>query len=217
MRLYLGELGPARIFGRTLLILCSYEGGVTSSAPQRSSSRFVRLITRVIGMVTLRSLCAYVPSMREHYANPRPLPMIVQLAQAVLAAGEVTSFRVIVDARLAPSGIGDLWPNVEASITPLDRFPLDLLRDPDTVVLVYPDPLGLGFGRFESQLIAMGASNIVILNGRRRLFPLTAAARRVLWWRRVLASTRLLEAVAAIGLVPFAAILATYDRFRGRI
>src|SRR5262249_21780205 len=81
----------------------------------------------------------------------------------------------------------------------------------DTVVLVYPDALGLTFGRLERRLIAEGATNIVIVTGRRRLFPLSSRALRSFRWRRLLASTRIGELMAAIAILPVAAALAGYD------
>jgi hypothetical protein len=167
-------------------------------------------------MVTLRPLRAYVGSMRDHYANPRSLRIQVHLAQAVVAMGDVASSRMAIDAPLAPVEIDGLWPSGDGLTVPLDRALPNLLGT-DTVVLIYPDALGLGFGRLESRLVAAGAKNIVVVNGRRRLFPLTTAARRALRWRRVLASTRLPEIAASIGLIPLAAVLAGYDRLWGRI
>lgn len=214
MQLYLGEFGPVRIFGRTLVIFCSYRGGV-GQQQFRVSSRFGRLLARIFNAITLRSLRTNVGSMRDHYANARPLPMQVQLAEAALALGGATTVRVAVDARLAADGVEKLWPGVDTEIVALART-LPELRDADTVVLVYPDALGLGFGNFESRLLAAGAKNVVVVSGRRRLFPLTATARRSLRWRRVIASARFPEFAAALVLIPLAAVLAGYDRLRGR-
>jgi hypothetical protein len=214
MQLYLGEFGPVRIFGRTLVILCSYRGG-EGQQQFRVSSRFGRLLARIFNAITLRSLRTYVGSMRDHYANARPLPMQIQLAEAALALGGSTTVRVAADARLAADGVEKLWQGVDTEIVALART-LPELRDADTVVLVYPDALGLGFGNFESRLLAAGARNVVVVSGRRRLFPLTTTARRALRWRRALASTRLLEFAAALVLIPLAAVLSGYDRVRGR-
>src|SRR5262249_39753134 len=83
--------------------------------------------------------------------------------------------------------------------------------DIDTTILSYPDALGLTFGRLESRLLAAGARNVVVLTGRRRLFSLSPQAIRSLRWRRLLASTRIVELMAAIIILPFAAVLAGYD------
>lgn len=57
----------------------------------------------------------------------------------------------------------------------------------DEIVLLYPDPLGLGFRKVEIELFGLkgqGAS-LVVLNGRRRHFELDEATYRGLRLRRL--------------------------------
>jgi len=61
--------------------------------------------------------------------------------------------------------------------------------DADTIVLLYPDAIGLGFGAIERRL-PRGA-RIVVLNGRRREFPLDRRTRAALRKRRLLERTML--------------------------
>lgn len=217
MQLHLGEFGPPRVAGRTLVILCSYRGGANGREPWRASPRLPRGVPRLLDLMTLRPLRTHIAAMRDHYANPRPPATQIELARAALAAGRPDSVRLVVDEPLAQR-IADAPPfDVEArEVVSLGRE-TPSVREANTVLLVYPDALGLTFGGLERRLRSSGADNVVVVTGRRRFFPLTATARRALAWRRVLASTRIVELAGAVAVIPVAAILAVHDRLRGRI
>lgn len=85
------------------------------------------------------------------------------------------------------------------------------------VVLVYPDATGLGWAPIERHVRRRGGgTEIRALNGRRRDFALDGPTRRALRLRRGLERTMLLEMVAAPLVVLLGALLAGWDRLRGR-
>jgi hypothetical protein len=86
-----------------------------------------------------------------------------------------------------------------------------------TVVLLYPDSIGLGFMGLESRArrIAPNAG-FIALNGRRRQFALDAAARRRLCMRRFFEWTMLLEFLMGVALVIATPFLWAFDCARGR-
>ncbi|MGH6678955.1 MAG: hypothetical protein ACREDL_08505 [Bradyrhizobium sp.] len=148
---------------------------------------------------------------RDHYANPRTPESQLAMVKALLDVSKVTEAQMIFDRRLASGKWREAEKPAESQIVDLTRWLPDV-RSVDTVVLAYPDPLGLTFGRLERRLVAAGAANVVILTGRRRLFPLSPRAIHSFRWRRLLASTRIVELLAAIAILPVAAALAGYDR-----
>lgn len=86
------------------------------------------------------------------------------------------------------------------------------------VVLLYPDAIGLGFGRLEGALRRVGRKDlrIRVLNGRGRDYELTAAIRRRLLARRALERTMLLEIVATPLVIAAAFGGLALDLARGR-
>lgn len=67
----------------------------------------------------------------------------------------------------------------------------------DTIVLLYPDPLGLGWEKVESALKKIKTAQIIVINGRRREFIWDQEARRRLAYRRYLAKAGWMEALLA--------------------
>ena len=205
--LQLGEFGRPRIAGRTLVLLCAYRGGTRAKPPLVS----FRGAQRVWNWLTLRPLSAHVAAYRDHQANPRPLGTQIELARAALALGQASTVRTVIDEGFAGDEIGDLALGDSATeIFDLSNA-IPSLAGADTVILVYPDALGLGFGGLETRLRRGGAKNIVVLTGRRRIFPLTSEAMRAFRWRRILARTRLVELAAAAAVIPIAVVLTCYD------
>jgi hypothetical protein len=81
----------------------------------------------------------------------------------------------------------------------------------DTVLLAYPDPIGLGWSGVERVMARVRAQNILVLNGRHRCFLLESSSRRMLLWRRFLARTWLVEIFLGIGLALWSIPLSIYD------
>jgi len=88
----------------------------------------------------------------------------------------------------------------------------------DTVVLLYPDAIGLGFGAIERRVLSRKAKSatVEILNGRRRRFKLTAATRWRLRLRRLLEWTMLPEMAFIPVFIVVTPVLWTIDVVRGR-
>jgi hypothetical protein len=88
----------------------------------------------------------------------------------------------------------------------------------ETVILLYPDAIGLGWEGVERAVLAAAppGARIEVLNGRRRRFAFDASARRALRARRVLERTMLVEALAAPVIIGLAPVLWLVDAVRGR-
>jgi hypothetical protein len=211
MQVHLGEFGPVRVFGRTLVIVCAYRGCARQEVSSGSRLYSVPIVRSVLNWLTLASLRSHIASLRDHYANPRPIDVQLGMVTALLDQSRAESVRTIFDIRRSPdqSQPRPSWA-AESETADLASW-VPAVRDIDTIILSYPDALGLTFGRLEQRLLAAGVRNIVVLTGRRRLFPLSRRAMRSFRWRRLLASTRIVELMAAIVIFPVAAALAGYD------
>jgi hypothetical protein len=94
----------------------------------------------------------------------------------------------------------------------------ELIRKAETVILLYPDPIGFNCGRLfaDARRHKPDYAAIRMLNGRQRTFLLTSTARIQLALRR--AATRLMLAEIAIGgaLLVMSPFLVLLDLARGR-
>lgn len=86
----------------------------------------------------------------------------------------------------------------------------------DTIVLLYPDAIGLQYHALEQRLLTMKARQYLVLNGRRRIFVWDDASRRALAWRRFLTSWRVPERLLVAAGVMALACLAGWDWGRER-
>jgi len=92
----------------------------------------------------------------------------------------------------------------------------DSATDPgsaELVVLLYPDAIGLGFGRLERRL---RAAPLRALTGRGRDYELTAGVRRRLLIRRALERTMLVELAIAPLVLIVAVVALVVDLVGGR-
>lgn len=80
----------------------------------------------------------------------------------------------------------------------------------DAVMLLYPDAIGLGWGRTERSLTRLHIPVTLIVNGRRRAFVRDAECRRMLKLRRMVEKLWLVEMVLTpvilLGGIPLAAL-----------
>lgn len=96
-------------------------------------------------------------------------------------------------------------------------IPEAAIEKADTVVLLYPDPIGLDFSACERFLASRWPTKrILVLNGRRRLFRLDRERRRRLALRRMLALFRPLEAAFFVFFVTATPFLLLVDLLRRR-
>jgi hypothetical protein len=92
----------------------------------------------------------------------------------------------------------------------------DALDADDQVVLLYPDPLGLGFGTTERAVLRRSHRTPAVLNGRRRSFLLDAPTRRSLQLRRALSWSMAPELVLTVVMLVASPVLYVLDAARGR-
>lgn len=110
------------------------------------------------------------------------------------------------------------FPTAEWLNTSVDTDWIQRISRADTIILLYPDAIGLGFAGIE-RIIATQKSvwtNVHVLNGRRRCFHLNSATRRGLRLRRVLARTMFVEFLMLPIFVIATPVLWVIDAMRGR-
>jgi hypothetical protein len=86
----------------------------------------------------------------------------------------------------------------------------------DTIVLLYPDPIGLGWENSERILKRLKAEQYIVINGRRREFIWDQEARRKLAYRRLIAKADWIEALLAPWLWITASIFYLSDLLTGK-
>lgn len=89
-------------------------------------------------------------------------------------------------------------------------------RQFDTVLLAYPDAIGLGWSSIERSLFFLKAQNLLVLNGRHRCFVLDQESRSKLLWRRLVGRSWIVEVFLSLGLVVLSIPLAIYDSAIGK-
>jgi hypothetical protein len=220
-----GTLGRAG--ERVLIVICAYTEGTRTADEPRTCGAITALTLRILALVLPGRFADHRALHRDHFANPRPLPYLLDLAERF--AAEVAPSAppdLLIDAAFPEAEEGawrGAFARVERGATA--RFAADgtppLLADAlrgayDTVVLVHPDALGLGCELLERVLVAEPSRRVLVVNGRRRVYALAADARRALRLRRFLARTRLPELGFALVVWPVAAALAAADAWRAR-
>ena len=90
---------------------------------------------------------------------------------------------------------------------------LDEIRKLDfaAVIFLFPDPIGLGWGRTEKTIARLGIPNRYVLNGRKRFFEWRTGNRRKLMWRQFLEHSWVVETMLAVLAVIVSIPLAIYD------
>ncbi|MBI1954644.1 MAG: glycine/betaine ABC transporter permease [Proteobacteria bacterium] len=99
-----------------------------------------------------------------------------------------------------------------------EKFPeaelvtLEQPRSSGKIILLYPDSIGLGWGKIEKRLRTQ-TQNLTILNSRRRDFELTSSVRRQLLFRRFLEMTFLPELLLMPFILLYGTFIAIQDKF----
>ena len=114
--------------------------------------------------------------------------------------------------------LDERWPQaMKVRVNGDDDWQLPI-ETADVVVLLYPDPIGLGFADLENEIyrIKKPWAEVRVLNGRRREFVLAPAVRRQLRRRRFLERWMVLE----FAFIPFFLVVTPFmllvDLMRGR-
>jgi hypothetical protein len=110
-------------------------------------------------------------------------------------------------------------PDAEWVDTGADLDWISRVSRADSVILLYPDSIGLGFGHLERAVFAHKPdwAAVEVLNGRRREYRLNSATRLGLRLRRVLEWTMLPELLFVPVFIVVTPLLWTIDAVRGRI
>lgn len=85
-----------------------------------------------------------------------------------------------------------------------------------STVLLYQDSIGLGWTLTELNLKFRSHGDLVVLNGRGRIFHLTASTQLRLMLKRSLETSMIPEFIALLVAVPLLPLLIVADRARGR-
>jgi hypothetical protein len=207
-----------RLIGRVLILICSFRGGIRNAPPFSLAARIPALgfIGRLFDRLTLLPLRRFIADNRDFFANPRDLAYQARLVRDLLIFGQPREVVCVVDETLSLSpALEEFKKFGSVECRPAGKM-ADGIERFDTVALVYPDALGLGWGPLEENLRYARARNVVFVNGRRRVMTMDIYAADGLAWRRFLAQTRIIELLLAFIVVPTAAVCAAIDALRGR-
>lgn len=205
--------GPPRLTGSGLILLCGYRGGNDNAEPKAYR---IPLLWRVLNAVTLLHLRRFIAAMRDHFANPRSVDYQMAIADAIVERGAFSEVTIIADSRLASGEVAPMTPSGrDIEMCRLDCAYLEALAGYDTIVLVYPDALGLTWSKLERSA-ARKSINVIIANGRRQVFTWNRRIAKSLAVRRFLSNTRIMELLWGVLIIPISATLAVFDFARGR-
>ena len=209
------ESSQPQLQGSLLVVLCSYRGGIGNPPPFSFARLVPRLgpIAKLLDRLSLLSLRQFIASNRDFFANVRTVGYQVGLIEDALRLASPSGVTIRVDEALAQDTACEQLASFGQVEVKAARDLLSANETADSVLLIYPDALGLGWAPLESRL---PRGQVYAVNGRRRIFPFNANARRKLRWRRLLASSRATELLATIAIVPLAAGLAAWDVLRGK-
>ncbi len=114
--------------------------------------------------------------------------------------------------------LNETWPGARFVDIRSEPAWLNGAKDCETLVLLYPDAIGLGIGAIERKVLRArrGRGAVQVLTGRRRQFALTRPVRRALLMRRLLERTMLGELLFGLVFVVATPLLLTLDLVRGR-
>lgn len=94
----------------------------------------------------------------------------------------------------------------------------DQVSDADSIVLLYPDPIGYGFNKIEKQILQLKDSRCALraLTGRRREILLNPRTRNALSFRRLIRQLMIVEILLSTLFVLVTPFLVVFDQLRGR-
>lgn len=146
----------------------------------------------------------------EYRANPRSLEYMLEQA---------SRFKK----EYAPEAKADLYVTEEISVPEkhLSEFRQIHTHFPhgpdfDTIVLLFPDAVGLGWGGLERSLLSLAGRHYWVINGRRRVFRWDPKIRRILAGKRILYHLSFLEILLVFPVVILGAGYALKDRIIGK-
>jgi len=168
-------------------------------------------------VITAYPLRQFIANNRDYAANPRSFGYQLGLTKEILSLSGFSEATFMIDKEFSDASITRQFEQVGpvairdiTCLTPNDFVGFD------TIILVYPDALGLGWSGVESKLLTGLHVPLFFANGRRRLMRLDSAARRALAWRRLLATSRFTELCLSMFIIPLAMFWAAKDALRGK-
>jgi hypothetical protein len=189
------------------------------SAP-KATERFadaggaLNVLARILWMVRSTARSQHVRMYRDHCANPRSPEYMADVVRGFATNVGADRLTLVADPSLEAVAASALWANETVRRAGWLRHAkaeeFDVYRA-DAVVVIQPDPLGMGLGRLERALLGRYPHQTFVLNGRRRLYRLDRSIARTLNRRRFLAETRVVEAFLSYALWPIALVLAAKD------
>ncbi len=153
-------------------------------------------------------------------ANPRNLDYMLIAVQAFLKEHAPNAgVHLLLDPAFRSTNVDDscswaerlFWSNGDQGLLGTDLTAELVTQDYDTVIMSYPDAIGLGWDRLETQLERLNAKTILVLNGRRRAFFWDSESCRALRFRRFVEKIWLPEALFIMLFIGAAIPLAIYD------
>lgn len=199
--LTLSEVDSSAFQNDVLVVVCAYRG---DEAQDRTG-----LLWRIFRRTPLYRWRIHCRQQMNYYANPRDVGYALETLKRFWESNNIRSQpTVVVDDRF-PEARQPLSSSIGSIVPAAPVQAIEANRNAKTVLLVFSDAIGLGCEPIEAA--ALKAPNVFAMNGRRRVFRLTPAMRRILASRRFHSRWRLAELLLAATFIPLSAILASAD------
>jgi len=169
---------------------------------------------------SIRKLLFWKSHMQYFRANPRDVTYMLRLAYGFLKEhAPSTEVDLLVEATLVDRIPEEFrqWPRVLSIMQEPDATMVRTLTGGgyDTIVLLYPDAIGLGWGHVERIVAHLNPPHTLVINGRRRVFAWDKKSRRMLTWRRLVESSWVLELVMIPTVLLVSVLLGAWDALAG--
>lgn len=205
--------------GKRVLILFPAYSAPRDLERFSDGGRALNLLARILWMLRSKSRSQHVRMNRDYYANPRSPEYMADVAREFARDSNAGHVILLTDPELDAVAAAGSWANGTARHTRRLREATAGEFDghhADAVVIIHPDPLGMGLGRLERTLLEKFPTQTFALNGRRRFYQVDSPVARSLAWHRFLAETRIVEALLSLALWPVGLALATSDMLSKR-
>lgn len=159
---------------------------------------------------------AYRDMIVHYRANPRGTAYMLERAREFISAyAESASTDLFVHRDVAHEVTAKEHPWI---VNILDDTKLSSVSGSqyDTVVFLYADAIGIGWGDFEREMLRFAPAQFIVINGRRRIFFWDPESRKMLRWRRFMALAWWLEWFLAPWLLITSTFYAFSDMLRSK-
>jgi hypothetical protein len=171
----------------------------------------------MMDVITAYPLRQFIANNRDYAANRRSFSYQLGLTKEILSSGGFAEVALMIDKEFSGASITHEFEQIgHVAIRDIAGITANDFIGFDSVILVYPDALGLGWSGVERKLLTGLKAPLFFANGRRRLMRLDSSTRRRLVWHRFLANSRLAELLLGVIVIPFAILCATVDALRGK-